>query len=242
MKNNIIKALTLATFAILTIGHAKAQDIPTEVLSRSVSSYTAEMSRASNSNYQDNLHRFYNDYPSVRLKNSVQMGMGTPGWTHILLFLSSDVEPEISYDHSFSDRLLNARYYSGKTVTIPAISLEYEYSIKRWFALGVKGVVGIQTMPDRHVGTNELFHRYSYIVASGLLNMRFSWLHRNCVSMYSSLGLGLSSHYDNKSYYYSHPIVDVTWVGIHVGKGFYGFAEVGGFIGGVVRGGVGFRF
>ena len=72
MKNNIIKTLTLATFAILTIGHAMAQDIPTEELSRSVSSYTAEMSRASNSNYQDNLHRFCNDYPSVRLKNSVQ--------------------------------------------------------------------------------------------------------------------------------------------------------------------------
>jgi hypothetical protein len=187
--------------------------------------------------------RLSESYPAVKYRSSLQMGTAIPGLTLFVLFNRfSALESKSQPEYTFGSRLENARYYNTSTIAIPVLSLEYNYVVTRWLALGLKTTVGFQTMAKRHVGTNALYRRYDHIVASALFNARFNWLRRNIVTMYSSVGVGLSSHFRNSSYDYSTLMLDATWVGIQLGKQFYGFAEFGAGIGGVLRGGIGVRF
>ena len=245
MKRLRLRTLLLIVCGLVAMWSAKAQDVTIEELEQNVSAYTAQMNNPPrDASYYENLHRFNSNYPSIKFNNSLQVGAGAPGLILSLLFF------DFGYDETsipvsprnFSGKLADARYYETPTVTIPALTLEYEHNVKRWLGLGVKGVVGFKTHAERHVGTNKLFTRHSYVVSSAMFNMRFSWLHRNYVSMYSSLGVGVTSHNSTSGYTEVHPIVDVTWVGLQVGRQVYGFAELGGFIGGCFRGGIGVRF
>ena len=245
MKSLRLRALLLIVCGLVAVWQAKAQDVTVEDLQQNVSSYTAEMNTPQkDASYYENLHRFNTNYPSVKFKTSLQLGAGAPGLVLSLFFY------DFGYDESairtpprnFSGKLAEVRYYDTPTVIIPALTLEYEHNVKRWLGLGVKGVVGFKTHAERHVGTNKVFARDSYVVSSALFNMRFSWLHRNYVSMYSSLGVGVTYHSSTSGYSEALPIVDVTWVGLQVGRQVYGFAELGGFIGGCFRGGIGVRF
>ena len=241
-----IKLISLLLICgVMATWHTQAQDVTVDVLERSVTSYTSQMNTAlKDASYYENMHRFNTNYPSIKYNSSLQVGAGAPGL--ILGFLLYDFGYDESSIHrppqNFSGELADVRYYQTPTVVIPVLSIEYVHNVKRWLALGVKGVVGFETNAERHVGSNRLFSRNSNVITSALFNMRFSWLHRNIVSMYSSLGVGVTFNSTTSGYREALPMVDVTWVGIHVGKRVYGFAEFGGFIGGVLRGGVGVRF
>ncbi len=245
MKSIKLRTLLAIVCCLVATWQAQAQDVNIEELGQNVSAYTQQMNtELKDASYYENMHRFNSNYPSVKYNSSLQVGAGAPGLIISLLLY------DFWYDDSsinmpstnFSGELADVRYYRTKDIIIPALSLEYMYNVKRWLALGVKGIVGFKTNAERHVGTNKIFKRNSYTVSSALFNMRFSWLHRNYVSMYSSLGVGVTYHNSTSGYTEMHPILDITWVGLHVGKQVYGFAEVGGFVGGIFRGGLGVRF
>ena len=248
MKRFTLRALLLALCASVTWSQIMAQDVNVEELKNSVSAYTSEMLSSVPGDTPSNEPevkpiRLSESYPSVMYKSSLQMGAAIPGLTLYVLFNRlSELEPESQPEYTFGSRLENARYYNTSTITIPVLSLEYNCSVTRWLALGLKTTVGFQTMAKRHVATNDLYRRYNHVAASALFNMRFTWLRRNIVTMYSSVGLGLTSHFKNNIYDYSHFMMDATWVGIQLGKQLYGFAEFGAGIGGVLRGGIGVRF
>ena len=244
MKNLRLR-FVLLTIGVMAAWHTSAQDIDIDALSKSVATYTAEISNETrDAKYYENLHRFNNNFPSLKFNNSLQVGAGAPGLILSLLFWEYGYDKDTlpSFANTFSEKLAKARFYDTPTITIPALAIDYHHNVKRWLGLGVKGVVGFETMTERHVGTNKIFRRNSRVVTTALFDMRFSWLHRNYVSMYSSLGLGFSYQRETTGYSETIPMIDVTWVGLHVGQRVYGFVELGGFIGGVVRGGIGVRF
>ncbi len=182
--------------------------------------------------------------PSQRYKNTLSIGYGVLfGALYIPLFDLYDkvYYNDKAYDTSLSSQLADDRYYWGAERAFTGISIDYNYRMKRWFAIGAKGVVSLKSRAKRHIGTNEVLYRDNTLLVSALLNMRFDWLNRKIVTMYSSLGLGIVSHMD---YYetYVLPMYDAAWIGITVGQRLYGYAELGGGIGGLFRVGLGYRF
>ena len=181
--------------------------------------------------------------PSLRYKNTLSVGYGLLfGVVYIPLFdMYTKEYNDIAPNTSLSGQLADSRYYWDTERAFTGITIEYSHRIKSWFAIGAKGVVSFKTRAKRHIGTNELLYRDNTLLAAALLNMRFDWFCRKTVTMYTSLGIGLMSHTD---YYetYVLPMYDAAWVGITVGRRLYGYAEVGGGIGGLFRVGMGYRF
>lgn len=140
------------------------------------------------------------------------------------------------------------RDYRGPAYMTGLISAEIDINFKRWFALTVGlGFNGIfqnvyDPMTGRRAGQN------SGISVSILPEARFNWLNRDMVRMYSAIGLGLTlGSMTERDFGYTdlmlYPVVQVTPVGISVGRRVYGFAEAGigtQFLGGMA--GVGVRF
>lgn len=227
----------LLVLLIATMPVAAQLNDYTEPLAQNVSRYWAENShRGVASSYS-----LKDDYPSLRFDNSLQVGTAVPGATLILLMDMFTVVDMPSENHNFSQQLHNASHYWSKERVWPCLSLNYQHNVKRWLSLGVKSTVGWKSRTERHVVTNEVYQRRSMGIASLLFNMRFSWLHRDWVSMYSSLGVGVMGHFQYNNNWVV-PMFDTTWLGIAVGQRVYGYAEFGAGVGGVLRGGIGVRF
>ena len=93
----------------------------------------------------------------------------------------------------------------------------------------------------RHIQTDEkLYSDGSYSVGL-ILNLRFEYMRREYVQLYSAFGAGFAARFE-----YDRgiliPMYDATYFGIVVGKNLYGFAEVGAGLSGSIRAGLGFRF
>lgn len=183
------------------------------------------------------------DIPCVKYKNFIQVGMGLPSLVQALLFdFYVDGEPLSIYDEpTLSNRLAEERYYWGKERLVSAINLEYGYKVKDGLSLGAKLYTGFTTRSRRHVITDELLYRDYLVVASAIFNVRFDWLRREWVTMYSSIGVGAVALivYDYNEIY---PMYDATFVGLGVGRRFYGYVEVGSGVSGSLRAGLGVRF
>ncbi|MBQ2783413.1 MAG: hypothetical protein IJE99_00250 [Alistipes sp.] len=233
--------LLVAFVASLTTVLAQS-NVTTEQLSDNVSAYWAEQQHSATMTQVSNLSPD-DALPSVRFANSLELGTAVPGASLILLMeLYTDVDRGLqSQSRNFSQILHDASHYSSAERCWPCLSLNYQHSVKRWLSLGVKSTVGWKTRSERHVVSNDVYRRYSMCLASLMFNMRFSWLHRDYVSMYSSLGLGAMAHIQFGDSWLA-PMVDAAWVGISVGKRVYGYAEFGAGVGGVLRAGVGVRF
>lgn len=234
-------------FALALHIEAEAQEtvvkdaVQQSVASYAASNYTAIVNPVSNDEAQRSVDLSH--IPSQRYKNTLSVGYGLLfGALYVPLFdMYTKEYNDIAYNPSLSNQLADSRYYWGAERAFTGISIDYSHRMKRWFAIGAKGVVSLKTQAKRHVGTNELLYRDNTLIVAALFNMRFDWLNRKTVTMYSSLGIGLASRTD---YYetYVLPMYDATWVGITVGRRLYGYAELGGGIGGLFRVGMGYRF
>lgn len=244
--NRYNRFLALVVVALLGVCSLSAQEqITTEELARNVSTYYAD-SYASNSLVIENdrrSKRFDVNAPSLNNVHSLQLGGGLPGMSLMvaldLFFVDEDKSPQ--YPTTLSDILADRRYYWTEQRAVTSLTLDYGYRVRDGLSLGVKSAVGFTTRSRRHVATNEVLYRDDRVVATLLFNMRFDWLHKPNVMMYSSFGIGAMSIFD----YYGGllcPMFDATYVGITVGRGFYGFFELGAGASGTLRAGVGCRF
>lgn len=180
--------------------------------------------------------------PCVEYKNFIQLGVGMPSIFQALMFdFYTDTEPSYDYQYNLSNRLAEYRYYWGDQRLFSAINLEYGHKVKDWLSLGVKAYTGFTTRAYRHIITDEVLYRNDMVVASALFNVRFDWLRREWVTMYSSIGVGVVARFMYK-YNELYPMYDATFVGLGVGRRFYGYLEVGSGISGSIRIGLGVRF
>lgn len=118
--------------------------------------------------------------------------------------------------------------------------VEYLYNVNYWYSLGVmvdySGVLWDEVLRDgtgAEISRREdcQFHNISIVPT-----VRFSYLHGDYASLYSALGLGLNvntgSELDYKQRYTAlAPVVNITLLGLRVGKGrLYGLFEIGGML------------
>ena len=241
------RLLTFIFVVPMAVATLSAQEvITTEQLSETVSAYTSENYTSYVENQLEmNKAKYDLNVPSLECNNSLQVGGGLPGLMLMamldLLYVDVDISPDHTQYVSISDQLADYRYYRTKERVVTSLTLDYGYRVKKWLSLGAKGAVGFRTRGIRHKVTNDLLYRESRVAASLLFNMRFDWLHRRNVMMYSSFGVGVTSIFDyNDGMVF--PMYDATFVGLTAGRKFYYFLEWGAGVSGTVRTGVGCRF
>ena len=179
------------------------------------------------------------NYQDIRWQHNIRIGYGAPGIVQTIFHDGiswSDYTPS-----SVSDRVHNSRYYWGPTYALQNLMVEYDTKLNSWLSIGFKGSFAATWQARRNAITNDIFYRDDYYSVGALLTVRFEWLRREWVQMYSAVGVGAAIHIERANGML-WPMGDITLWGMSVGKGFYGFIEIGEGISGSARAGIGFRF
>lgn len=162
-----------------------------------------------------------------------------------------ELYPYLNKYHTSSNGPVSSIYTDGATYNKERVTnswtLMYTYNFTKVFALSLGlSYEGGWNEYFRREDNRKLLSLQSHYF-SPMLTARFSWLNRKLLRMYSSAGLGFSVGL-NDSKYKGPPTstkfsMQVTPVGVSVGKDVFGFAEVG--IGTIYVGGclgIGYRF
>ena len=177
---------------------------------------------------------------TLRWRHNLRLSVSTASAMHIY-FLEGNGMNERNRINTASDRLANLRYYNTATYIITPIAFEYSYYANKWLSVGCKTSFTALYSDVRNIATDERLYSNNSYVASAILTLRFDYLRREYVQMYSTVGMGLSARFKYDDGILS-PMYDFTFVGISIGKSFYGFGEIGGGITGLFRCGFGYRF
>lgn len=141
--------------------------------------------------------------------------------------------------------------YNGPYYDTGSLSVGYTYNIKRWLSVGAtfSYVCEWQRKHDRF--TDRVVGREEWNDMFLTPMVRFTYLNRKYVRIYSQIGVGLRlTHYKivaNDKKTYSHNQLEVsgqmTFLGVSVGNKLFGFAECPGFgAQGALVVGIGYRF
>ncbi|MDE5706924.1 MAG: hypothetical protein K2H69_01945 [Alistipes sp.] len=150
-----------------------------------------------------------------------------------------------SFDLSVGQQFDRTKYYRGDTRSTGAYALSYAYRFRRWFALSVGcSYSGEQfdrysNLTGRSVRRYRL-HRFSLIPA-----VRFTWLDRPWVRLYSSAGIGLQLIGGDRSLWgqsTDQAALHFIPLGLAVGRSLFGFAEFGYSSQGCIAFGIGYSF
>lgn len=150
-------------------------------------------------------------------------------------------------DTHFNDLL----QYDGPNYTMGSLSVGYTYNIKRWLSVGAtfSYVCEYQRKHDRF--SNRVVGRQEWNDMFFTPMVRFTFLNRKYVRLYSQLGLGVRlTEYKvvakGQKTYREHKwdfSGQITLLGVSVGNKLFGFAEFPGFgAQGALVAGIGYRF
>lgn len=127
------------------------------------------------------------------------------------------------------------------------INLEYGYWVNEWFSIGANAtwLIGHRNIFNKYTHECVLTSREDCISIVPIA--RFAWYRRSNVQLYSSAGIGIGierrvRHWNGKENLIEpYCAFDFKFLGISVGKKWFGFAEVGYGARGVVNVGFGCR-
>ena len=116
------------------------------------------------------------------------------------------------------------------------VSLEYFYNLEPWMGIGAIAVYGHEIEDSNKDGNKVGTRKNSYI--SLMPAVKFNWLRRDMVALYSKLGVGATwrseiKEFEGENSKYNSDKKDfhVNWqvsvIGVEVGKQIRGFAEYG---------------
>ncbi|MBO4645897.1 MAG: hypothetical protein J5642_05220 [Bacteroidales bacterium] len=164
----------------------------------------------------------------------------------IPFFISCYREPDPTNPYTWFE----ADTYKGWLVSTGTWSLSYSYRLCKWFWLGgYFSYTGFyQNVYDRLSGKVVERDNLHYMLL--MASMRFSWLNKSIVTLYSGLDLGMSlegSDFRKNQYgFYDDSAASIalqlTAVGVQVGKNWYGCTEFGLGMKGFVSMGFGYHF
>ena len=131
----------------------------------------------------------------------------------------------------------------------PNISVGYKYRLTKWFWIGATvSYTGLFDVYYDRV-TNEKVSTQSDHIITVMPSVRFSWINKKYVTLYSGLSLGYAldifQHKSKTDPYIGcghGALFQLTAVGIHVGRKWYGFTEIGFGIQGFIQAGFGYNF
>jgi hypothetical protein len=185
------------------------------------------------------------EYDTLRWRHNLRITFGTP--SAIQTFFLDGIMSESNEINApsriptASDKLADYRYYTTPTIMVTPISVEYNYYVKKWLTVGGRATFTALYNEVRNISTNEKLYSNGSYALGLILNVRFEYMRREYVQLYSAVGLGLAARFEYNRGIMT-PMYDFTYFGIVVGKGFYGFAEIGAGLSGCARAGIGFRF
>lgn len=178
--------------------------------------------------------------PKVTEKqHDIRLGIGSVSLFSMLM-LDADFFGMVDVDYvepSFRYQMKESNYYKGAEYFTGVLSLSYTYQLRRWCQLGGTVNFAAVTRPYYYNTTNKkAYDRNSYF-ASIMPTVRFTYLNREKVQLYSAVSLGVAV-----GIYEAVPCYDFTLFGCSFGKSLFGFAEIGNGFGGWGRVGIGYRF
>lgn len=178
--------------------------------------------------------------PKVTEKqHDIRVGIGSVSLFSMLM-LDADffgTVDEVYSESSFRQQIKSADYYKGAQYFTGVLSLSYAYQLRHWCQLGGTVNFAAVTRPYYDNITNKkAYDRNSYF-ASIMPTVRFTYLNREKVQLYSTVSLGVAV-----GVYETVPCYDFTLFGCSFGKSLFGFAEIGNGLGGWGRVGIGYRF
>lgn len=179
--------------------------------------------------------------------DSIRITRIIPKWTpqHDLRFsigTPSEVVEYYLFDYPWSSSQFDKQMeisdsYAGNRWFLGAYSLSYTYQPKRWFQFGGTVAVAATTQSRFDNITNTKVETYNQYAVSIMPTMRFYYMNRELVQLYSAVSLGVLITHSNTA-----PYGDITLLGCSVGRSLFGFAEIGTGVGGYSRIGIGYRF
>ena len=182
-------------------------------------------------------------------RHDIQIGIGDPilpalasGHYIVLASRPNHLWQQTAFDWFGPDT------YKGIYCT-PNISIGYKYRLAKWFWLGATvSYTGLYDVYYDRV-TNEKVSTQSDHIITIMPSVRFSWLNKKYVTLYSGLSVGYALDiYQRKSATdpyigYGHGFgFQLTAVGVHVGRKWYGFTEIGFGFQGFIQAGFGYNF
>lgn len=179
---------------------------------------------------------------SIDNRHNIRLSLSAPGLlSYFYLVDNNDTVADADAVNSTSDLLASARYYESATRYFPGINLEYSCNVRPWLSLGGKATFAATWSSMRHVSTDELLYRNNRIAAALIFNLRFDYLRKPVITLYSAVGAGIAARFAFDDGVVT-PMYDLTFFGLTLGRKVYFFAEVGAGISGSLRAGVGYRF
>lgn len=176
-----------------------------------------------------------------RWHNDIRASVGIPGVIQLAV-MSIIVDVDAKPEHSTSSDILHgARHYTSPTYYLPPLSLEYGHYIRDWFMIGAKATYSSIYSYEHDIYTHKKISKDGSHAISLLVNARFEYLRNRNVRLYSGIGIGAVARFTDY-YRLGIPTIDITYIGITLGRDLYGFAEVGGGISGCFRIGMGYKF
>ncbi len=170
------------------------------------------------------------------------------GWGYYPTYAITELKSSHDYIGGGLDNIYGN--YSGKTVTSGLMSADFNIQYRKWFALGMQlNAITIRNTEMSAI-TDKPVRNFTDFAISVLPYARLTYLNRENLKIYSSVGAGISFNHDAaplNSYIGSYNYVLMRFqfvpIGIMVGKRVYGMAEAGlgtEFMG--YRAGIGYRF
>lgn len=139
----------------------------------------------------------------------------------------------------------------GKMKMMPNLRAEYGYNFLSWLNVGAAVNYSDYRMPMRYEDTKLYAYTEQFGVTSVTVKVRFYWLNRKWVRMYSAVGAGVGIIHTNAFSYDSAGqgdfvtkavfMPDLCLIGLTVGRKLYGRIEYGSMYGGLTAG-IGYRF
>lgn len=234
-------ALLFASFVAYAQSEVDEQQIYEKVAAYTAEQYDAEMAEITKIDAKPE---------QIRWQHGLRVGYGPHGIISLLM-LTGDISRDIymsdymifkeSRSHSLSDEIRSARSYWGKEILVANISAEYFRTVKPWLTLGGKSSFASYHAGKYDIVSHEKILPYNIYTVSLLFNVRFEWLRRDFIQLYSGVGAGLAARFEYNNGIIV-PMVDYTGFGMSIGRAFHGYIEFGGGISGWMRVGLGYRF
>ena len=141
------------------------------------------------------------------------------------------------WNHQFEELMEISDTYNGSRWFLGAYALSYTYHPRRWFQFGGTVAIAATTQSRYDRITKARVETRNQYAVSIMPTIRFVYMNRELVQLYSALSLGVVLTPDKTA-----PYGDVTILGCSVGRNLFGFAELGTGVGGGARIGIGYRF
>lgn len=177
------------------------------------------------------------DWRQTFNRHEFSLGVGDPAMANLTR--------TVHFSNNTASSWLEIPTYTNVRTTLP-VTFAYRFRLLKWLWLGGDisycGFFG----DSRNIYTEEPVYRYRENAVCIMPSIRFSYLNREHVTLYSGFASGLkfgaSESYNKKDFYVRLPF-QLTLFGVSAGsQSWFGFAELGVGYEGFAKAGFGYRF